>query len=134
MVPSRSSPVWLPDSSSLPFQCIVHYLNPFGRKQHTPVCNLFLQSDCERPTLICIAVTNVTAIPRSHGTQQGASIVRRNLNMEAFLQLVFKIPSLDKQREIGYAISLLKYQLKTANKIIRAYISQKKYLLRQMFI
>ena len=74
MVPSRSSPVWLPDSSSLPFQCIVHYLNPFGRKQHTPVCNLFLQSDCERPTLICIAVTNVTAIPRSHGTLQGAAI------------------------------------------------------------
>ena len=67
-------------------------------------------------------------------SEQGASIVRRNLNMEAFLQLVFKIPSLDKQREIGYAISLLKYQLKTANKIIRAYISQKKYLLRQMFI
>ena len=39
-------------------------------------------------------------------SEQGASIVRRNLNMEAFLQLVFKIPSLDKQREIGYAISL----------------------------
>ena len=74
MVPLRSSPVWLPDSSSLPFKCIVHYLNPFGRKQHTPVCNLFLQSDCERPTLICIAVTNVTAIPHSHGTLQGAAI------------------------------------------------------------
>ena len=67
-------------------------------------------------------------------SEQGASIVRRNLNMEAFLQLVFKIPSLDKQREIGCAISLLKSQLKTANKIIRAYTSQKKYLLRQMFI
>ena len=74
MVPLRSSPVRSPGSSSLPFKCIVHYLNPFGRKQHTPVCNLFLQSDCERPTLICIAVTNVTAIPHSHGTLQGASI------------------------------------------------------------
>ena len=41
---------------------------------------------------------------------------------------------LDKQREIGYEISLLKSQLKTANKIIRAYTSQKQYLLRQMFI
>lgn len=74
MVPLRSSPVRSPDSSSLPFKCIVHYLNPFRRKQHTPVCNLFLQSDCERPTLICIAVTNVTAIPHSHGTLQGAAI------------------------------------------------------------
>lgn len=67
-------------------------------------------------------------------SEQGASIVRRNLNMEAFSQLVFKIPSLDKQREIGYAISLLKSQLKTANKLIKAYTSQKQYLLRQMFI
>lgn len=67
-------------------------------------------------------------------SEQGASIVRRNLNMEAFSQLVFKIPSLDKQREIGCAISLLKSQLKTANKLIRAYTSQKQYLLRQMFI
>ena len=67
-------------------------------------------------------------------SEQGASIVRRNLNMEAFSQLVFKIPSLDKQREIGCAISLLKSQLKTANKLIKAYTSQKQYLLRQMFI
>ena len=67
-------------------------------------------------------------------SEQGASIVRRNLNMEAFSQLVFKIPSLDKQREIGCAISLLKSQLKTVNKIVRAYTSQKLYLLRQMFI
>lgn len=67
-------------------------------------------------------------------SEQGASIVRRNLNMEAFSQLVFKIPSLDKQREIGCAISLLKSQLKTANKLIKAYTPQKQYLLRQMFI
>lgn len=67
-------------------------------------------------------------------SEQGASIVRRNLNMDAFSQIVFKIPPLDKQREIGYAISLLNSQLETANKIIKAYTSQKQYLLRQMFI
>ena len=84
----------------------------------------------------------VAAMLKTHRTlysymmvsEQGASIVRRNLNMEAFSQLVFKIPSLDKQREIGCAISLLKSQLKTANKLIRAYTSQKQYLLHQMFI
>jgi len=67
-------------------------------------------------------------------SEQGASIVRRNLNMEAFSQLVFKLPTFDKQRKIGYAISSLKSQLEAANKIVRAYISQKQYLLRQMFI
>ncbi len=44
-------------------------------------------------------------------SEQGASIVRRNLNYEAFEQLVFKIPSLNKQQEIGHVISLLKSQL-----------------------
>ena len=53
-------------------------------------------------------------------SEQGASIVRRNLNMEAFSQLVFKLPTFDKQRKIGYAISSLKSQLEAANKIVRA--------------
>ena len=67
-------------------------------------------------------------------SEQGASIVRRNLNYEAFEQLVFKIPSLNKQQEIGHVISLLKSQLENANLLIKTYNSQKQYLLRQMFI
>ena len=50
-------------------------------------------------------------------SEQGASIVRRNLNYEAFEQLVFKIPSLNKQQEIGHVISLLKSQLENAKKL-----------------
>ena len=67
-------------------------------------------------------------------SEQGASIVRRNLNYEAFEQLVFKIPSLNKQQEIGHVISLLKSQLENANLLIKTYNSQQQYLLRQMFI
>ena len=67
-------------------------------------------------------------------SEQGASIVRRNLNYEAFEQLVFKIPSLNKQQEIGHVISLLKSQLENANLLIKTYNSQKQYLHRQMFI
>lgn len=67
-------------------------------------------------------------------SEQGASIVRRNLNYEAFEQLVFKIPSLNKQQEIGHVISLLKSQLENANLLIKTYNSQKQYLFRQMFI
>mgnify|MGYP005875679441 FL=1 len=67
-------------------------------------------------------------------SEQGASVVRRNLNTEAFEQLVFKMPTLDKQREIGCTISLLKFRLEIANMLIRSYESQKQYLLRQMFI
>ena len=67
-------------------------------------------------------------------SEQGASTVRRNLNYEAFEQLVFKIPSLNKQQEIGHVISLLKSQLENANLLIKTYNSQRQYLLRQMFI
>ena len=67
-------------------------------------------------------------------SEQGASIVRRNLNYEAFEQLVFKISSLNKQREIGHALSLLKSRLENANLLIKTYNSQKQFMLRQMFI
>ena len=67
-------------------------------------------------------------------SEQGASIVRRNLNMEAFEQLVFKMPPIDKQREIGNAISALQSRLELAVKVKTAYERQKQWLLTEMFI
>ena len=67
-------------------------------------------------------------------SEQGASVVRRNLNMEAFEQLVFKIPSIDKQREVGNAISALQSRLELAIKVKTAYEKQKQWLLMGMFI
>ena len=67
-------------------------------------------------------------------SEQGASVVRRNLNLEAFEQLIFKIPTIDKQQEIGKTISLLNSQLETERTLKATYQSQKQYLLRQMFI
>lgn len=67
-------------------------------------------------------------------SEQGASIVRRNLNMEAFEQLVFKMPPIDKQREIGNAISALHSRLELSVRTKTAYEKQKQWLLTQMFI
>ena len=67
-------------------------------------------------------------------SEQGASVVRRNLNMEAFEQLTFKIPSYDLQVKIGHTLSLLQNQLDTAFATKQAYHQQKQYLLSQMFI
>ena len=66
-------------------------------------------------------------------SEQGASVVRRNLNLEAFEQLIFKIPTIDKQQEIGKTISLLNSRLETERTLKATYQSQKQYLLRQMF-
>ena len=67
-------------------------------------------------------------------SEQGASVVRRNLNMEAFEQLVSKMPPIDKQREIGYGISALQSRLELAVRTKTAYEKQKQWLLTQMFI
>jgi len=67
-------------------------------------------------------------------SEQGASIVRRNLNMEAFEQLTLKMPPLETQREIGNAIFALKSRLKVATKIKFHLELQKEWLLREMFI
>ena len=84
----------------------------------------------------------VSALLRTHRalynfmqvSEQGASVVRRNLNMEAFEQLTFKIPPLCKQQEIGNAISALNSRLEVASKIMFHLKVQKEWLLREMFI
>ena len=67
-------------------------------------------------------------------SEQGASVVRRNLNMEAFEQLVFKMPSIDKQREVGNTISALQSRIELAIRVKTAYEKQKQWLLTEMFI
>ena len=67
-------------------------------------------------------------------SEQGASVVRRNLNMEAFEQLVFKIPPYGKQCEIGRTMSTLQNRLAIANSTKTAYEQQKQWLLKQLFI
>lgn len=67
-------------------------------------------------------------------SEQGASVVRRNLNMEAFEQLVFKIPPYENQRKIGRTLSALNARLVNANAAKTAYEQQKQWLLKHMFI
>ena len=113
----------------------INYNDKFDIGIVSPSYKIFSIAECyDKRFIAAILKTHHALYNYMLVSEQGASIVRRNLNMEAFSQLVFKIPSLEKQREIGYAISLLKFRLETANSIIRAYTSQKQYLLRQMFI
>ena len=67
-------------------------------------------------------------------SEQGASVVRRNLNMEAFEQLVFKMPPIDKQREAGNAISAVQSRLELELRVKTVYEEQKQCLLTEMFI
>ena len=67
-------------------------------------------------------------------SEQGASIVRRNLNMEEFMQLSFKIPDINLQNKIMKYFVSLKNKLDNEKKILSLYEKQKQYLLNKMFI
>ena len=67
-------------------------------------------------------------------SEQGASIVRRNLNLESFLEISFPIPSYIKQKEIGDMISAVNSKLLLEQKLLNSLSRQKSYLLNSMFI
>ncbi|MGN1182405.1 MAG: restriction endonuclease subunit S [Faecalibacillus sp.] len=67
-------------------------------------------------------------------SEQGASVVRRNLNMDAFLDLMFPIPTKEKQDEVGKIITQLHLKLDIEKKYLNSLQSQKTYLLNNMFI
>jgi len=67
-------------------------------------------------------------------SEQGASVVRRNLNYEAFMQLTFNVPSLNEQNNFIEKLSLLQSKLSLENKILSLLEQQKQYLLDKLFI
>jgi len=67
-------------------------------------------------------------------SEQGASIVRRNLNVDAFNELCFPIPNIKKQDEVSLFLSKLHQELNFEIEILRQLKNQKKYLLCNMFI
>ena len=67
-------------------------------------------------------------------SEQGASVVRRNLNMDAFLDITFPIPSKRKQDEAGMIIQQLHLKLDVENQYLDSLFSQKTYFLNNMFI
>ena len=101
----------------------------------SPSCKIFtINSNFDK--------TFITSLLKSHRalynymlvSEQGASIVRRNLNLEAFEQLVFKIPSFDKQCKVGNIIKSILKKIEYETQLLKKYEEQKKFLLSNMFI
>ena len=67
-------------------------------------------------------------------SEQGASIVRRNLNMNLFENIAFQIPSLDKQKDIATRLNKLQKNLEMHVKALDFLNKFKRGLLQQMFI
>ena len=67
-------------------------------------------------------------------SEQGASIVRRNLNMDEFYEITFKIPSLKEQFKYGEIINKVNKKIDTMSRVLNRLLEIKKGLLQQMFI
>ena len=63
-------------------------------------------------------------------SEQGASIVRRNLNVDAFNELCFPIPNIKKQDEVGLFLSKLHQELKCETWILMQLKNQKKLFVK----
>lgn len=67
-------------------------------------------------------------------SEQGASIVRRNLNMELFDKIQFPMPDLSLQQKYGKMLKLLDSSIHIHETFLARYLAMKAYLLQQLFI
>ena len=67
-------------------------------------------------------------------SEQGASIVRRNLNYESFLEISFVIPSLKEQQATARRLSAFKQKHTMEEAFLRSLLLQKEFMLKSLFI
>jgi len=67
-------------------------------------------------------------------SEQGASIVRRNLNKQLFNEITIKVPSSKEQEKIGNLLDIFDEKIKNIDKNILDMKEFKKGLLQQMFV
>ena len=67
-------------------------------------------------------------------SEQGASIVRRNLNIESFLEIAFHIPTRHQQIESGDMITSVFDKIRIEQRYLKILFRQKHFLLNNLII
>ena len=67
-------------------------------------------------------------------SEQGASVVRRNLNIEAFNELCFSIPKIDVQNKIAEIITIVNNKINIEADYLAILNKQKQFLLNNLFV
>ncbi len=67
-------------------------------------------------------------------SEQGASVVRRNLNLDLFYDIIVKLPCLEEQRKIANFLSNIENLIEEEQKNLDDLREMKKGLLQQMFV
>lgn len=82
---------------------------------------------------------NLIKIPRmleayKNASEQGASVVRRNLDMEQFMNIYINLPTLEEQQKIADFLSSIDTKIEKIEKKLENLKEFKKGLLQQMFV
>ena len=67
-------------------------------------------------------------------SEQGASVVRRNLNIDLFNEITIKLPNIDVQNKLGKQISNLNKKIDLENDKLNKLLELKKGLMQNMFV
>ena len=67
-------------------------------------------------------------------SEQGASIVRRNLNMDLFNEITLNIPNMNEQNKIGGMLSHIDSKILLEENKYKKLIELKKGLMQSMFV
>ncbi len=90
----------------------INYNNTFDVGIVSPSYKVFKIKDSFNKTLIS-AIMKLPIMLHKYvlSSEQGASIVRRNLNMELFYQITVSLPHLEEQHKLGNAIAMINKQI-----------------------
>ena len=82
----------------------------------------------------CFLKTHRALYEYANASEQGASVVRRNLNLDAFMAITFPMPDKDIQDSVSKKLQAINKKLSVEKQIHDKLKEQKNYLLSQMFI
>ena len=82
----------------------------------------------------CFLKTHRALYEYANASEQGASVVRRNLNLDAFMAITFLMPDKDIQDSVSKKLQAINKKLSVEKQIHDKLKEQKNYLLSQMFI
>ena len=113
----------------------INYNNRFDIGIVSPSYKVFSIKEGFNPIFIAALLQTKKALNEYMlASEQGASIVRRNLNIEAFMAIKFRIPDARQQDSLSMAITAINAKLNNERCYLEQLTMQKSCLLENMFI
>ena len=113
----------------------INYNDAFEIGIVSPSYKVFsIRADYNPYFVSCFLKTPKALYEYANASEQGASIVRRNLDINAFMAICFPMPNRIMQDKISERLRAMNMKLDTEKQIFEKLNIEKQYLLRQMFI